>query len=440
MAILKPFRAIRYNQNKINIKEIITEPYDRITPKMQEDYYGRSPYNVVRIILGKDIEEGHPELNKYKRARFYIEEWLKENILILEEKESLYFYKQQFEFNREKRTRIGLIGIVKLEEFSSGVVLPHERTFPKPKEDRLNLLRATETNTEQIFLLYNDEEEKIKEAIDVALNKSECLFEIFDEDNIHHSLYILKDNEMIDKICNLMKEKVLIIADGHHRYETSLNYRKEKGDDNPEAPHNYIMMTLFRLEDPGLVILPTYRLITGLQNFNENDFKKIVSRFFNISEIKASSFPKPEEIKNIQEILAKETEKHIFSFYASSFNKFLILRLREETDWESAMPSGYSKEWKKLDVAILHSLILENLNLFADGKFTAENNLSYIRNLAEGINKVIKGEYQGIFILNPTKLNQIKEVVEKGELMPEKSTDFFPKLKSGIIMYPFFLQ
>ncbi len=432
MAIIKGFRAIRYNPEKVSLKDVITEPYDRITPSMQEDYYKRSPYNIVRIILGKD-DEPHPEKNKYRRAKIYIEEWLKDGIFIREDKKSLYIYQQKFEIDGREKVRNGLIGAVKLEEFSSKKVLPHEKTFPKPKEDRFNLLTATNTNTEQIFLLYDDEDKKIRRVIDSAIQKREKIFSVEDEDGITHTLFVIKDNEIINEIQKLLAPKTLIIADGHHRYETSLLYKKEneKNRKSEEEPFDYIMMTLFALQDENLVILPTHRLVKGIKNLDFS-IEKILSPYFVVKEEKEPE--KDEEWLKVRELI--KGEKHSFIAYFPSFKKIFKLKLNEGTDWMDYMENGMSPEWKSLDVSILHSLIFKKMEpLFEDG-FSAEKNISYVRNILDGVRQVKEGKYQGIFILNPVTLDEIKKVVENGELMPEKSTDFYPKLKSGILMFP----
>ncbi len=432
MAIIKAFRAIRYNPEKVNLKDVITEPYDRITPSMQEEYYKRSPYNVVRIILGKD-EEPHPERNKYKRARLYLEDWLKEKILIREEKRSLYIYQQKFNVDGEEKIRNGLIGAVRLEEFSTKKVLPHEKTFPKPKEDRFNLLSATNTNTEQIFLLYDDEDGKIRGIIDSAIQNAEKAFSIEDEDQITHALFILSDQKYIEEIKNSLSEKILIIADGHHRYETSLLFKKEREKDRKfeEEPFDYIMMTLFSLQDRNLVILPTHRLVKGLKT-TEFSLKETLSPYFKVEEREE---PKNEnEWNKITEMI--RGEKHSFIAYFAFFKNLYKLTLNKESKWMENMLEDKSPEWKSLDVSILHSLIFKRMDSYFEGGFNVERNLSYVRNIVDGIKQVKEGKFQGIFILNPVSLEEIKRVVEKGELMPEKSTDFYPKLKSGILMFP----
>lgn len=436
MAEIKPFRGLRYNFQKVRLEEVITEPYDRITPIMQEEYYRRSPYNVVRIILGKDDDPEHLEKDKYKRAKIYLDEWGKKGILLREEKEALYIYEQEFSVKNEKKKRRGIIARVKLEEFSSKKVLPHEKTFPKHKEDRLKLLRATEANTGQIFLLYKDEEKKVTQAVERALEKGVVVVDILDEDKNKHRLWATKDEEAIHEIQEAMADKTLIIADGHHRYETSLNYRNEmveqkKGKSGDES-FNYIMMTLFDIDDPGLVILPTYRLVKGLENLTEEGLKEYFSSWFEISEI---SSPDPLD-KSVLEIVQQrvENEKHTFAAYISIFNKIFIFHLKSEGVLDTDITTDKSKEWKRLDVAILHSLIIDKLAKFTAKPFSLENNVNYIRNLVEGVNKVIRGEFQIIFHLRPVSLQQIKEIVEKGELMPHKSTDFYPKLKSGLVI------
>jgi len=438
MAEIRPFKGLRYNTKKINLEEIITEPYDRITPSMQEDYYRRSAYNVVKVILGKDDEPGHPEKDKYRRAKIYLDRWQEEGILIREDSEALYVYEQEFSVGVEQKKRTGLIARVKLADFSSRMVLPHEKTFPKHKEDRLKLLKATKTNTEQIFLLYEDDKRDVTQAVGDALKKAQLGAEVKDEDSFIHRLWIIKEKPAIKKIQKAMARKVLVIADGHHRYETSLNYQKEmlkevkevKGDE----PYNYIMMTLFRLDDPGLVILPTYRLVKGLDKLSGEGLKNLLGRNFEISEL---NWEKGSEQALLQEVQRKvQGQNHTFAAFASELKKFFVFRLKSEDILEKEITEKKSREWKRLDVSILHSLIIEKLPALSSKPFVQEDNVSYIRRLEEGIKKVADGEFQMIFLLKPVSLRQIREVVDNGELMPHKSTDFFPKLKSGLIMNP----
>jgi len=438
MADIRPFKGLRYNSEKVKLEEVITEPYDRITPLMQEEYYKKNPYSVVRIILGKDDDPEHPEKDKYKRADIYLDKWESEGILIREDREALYLYEQEYQVDGQGKKRMGLIARVRLEEFSSRKVLPHEKTFPKHKIDRLNLLRATNTNTGQIFLLYKDDERDVTNSIESAKEKAELGAEVKDEDNFIHRLWIIKDQESIQKIQGAMADKVLIIADGHHRYETSLNFRKEMIDEWKQAkgdePFNFIMMTLFRLDDPGLIILPTYRLVRGLDKLSEEGFKELFSAYFDISEVRWQDFSDKTTVEDIQGKVY--SENHTFAAFVSQFEKFFIFKLKSEDILDTEIKDERSKEWKRLDVAILHSLIIDKLQAFSSEPFSLENNVSYIRKLDQGLEKVIRGEFQMIFFLKPVSLNQVREVVENGELMPQKSTDFFPKLKSGLVMNP----
>jgi uncharacterized protein (DUF1015 family) len=438
MAEIRPFKGLRYNSKKIKLEQVITEPYDRISPAMQEDYYRRNPYNVVRIILGKDDDPEHSEKDKYKRAKIYLDEWQKEGLLIREDQDALYLYEQEFQVRGENKKRMGLITRVKLEEFSSRKVLPHEKTFPKHKIDRLNLLRATNTNTGQIFLLYKDDQDTVSLAIERARQEAELGAEMRDEANFLHRIWIIKNKEEIDRIQEAMADKVLIIADGHHRYETSLNYQKEVLDKMKEAkgdePFNYIMMTLFRLEDPGLMILPTYRLVKGLDKLSDEGFKNLLLPYFEISEV---DWPDTSDKSKLDEVQNRVLSgSHIFAAYVSQFKKFFIFNLKSEDLLEKEITEERSEQWKRLDVAILHSLVIDKLQALSSEPFSLENNVSYIRNLDQGINKVTQEEFQMIFLLKPVSLSQIREVVENGELMPQKSTDFFPKLKSGLVMNP----
>lgn len=438
MADIRPFKGLRYNSEKVNLEEVITEPYDRIPPQKQEEYYRKNPYSVVRIILGKDDDPEHPEKDKYRRADIYLDNWLSEGVLIREDRDALYLYEQEYQVDGAGKKRMGLIARVRLEEFSSRKVLPHEKTFPKHKIDRLNLLRATNTNTGQIFLLYRDDEREVTNAIESAKEGAELGAEVKDEDNFIHRLWIIKDQESIQKIQEAMADKVLIIADGHHRYETSLNFRKEILEERREVagdePFNFIMMTLFRVDDPGLVILPTYRLVRGLDKLSEEGFRELLSSYFDISEVSWQGFSDKTTVEDIQATVY--SENHTFAAFVSQFEKFFIFKLKSEDILDTEIRKERSREWRRLDVAILHSLIIDKLQALSSEPFSLENNVSYIRKLDQGLEKVIEGEFQMIFFLKPVSLNQVREVVENGELMPQKSTDFFPKLKSGLVMNP----
>jgi len=405
---------------------------------LQEEYYKRNPYNLVRIILGKDDDPEHPEKNKYKRAKIYLDEWQNEGILIKEDQKALYLYEQEFQLRGESKKRLGLVTRVKLEEFSSRKVLPHEKTFPKHKIDRLNLLRETNTNTGQIFLLYKDDDKKVFQAIENAMEKAELGAEVKDDDHFVHRLWIVKDKEDIQHIQEAMADKVLIIADGHHRYETSLNYQKEvlegMGEVRGDEPFNYIMMTLFQLDDPGLVILPTYRLVKGLDKLSAEALSELLTPYFEISEIDWSDPLDKSTVEEVQERI--RSESHSFAAFVFQLKKIFIFHLKSEDILDQEIKEERSKAWKQLDVAILHSLIIDKLETLASGPYSQEDNVSYIRNFNQGLEKVIKGEFQMIFLLNPVSLPQIRDVVENGELMPHKSTDFFPKLKSGLVMNP----
>ena len=235
-----------------------------------------------------------------------------------------------------------------------------------------------------------------------------------------------------------MAEKILIIADGHHRYETSLNYKREILEKGKVAkgnePFNYIMMTLFWLDDPGLVILPTFRLVKGLDKLSEESLKELLSPCFEISDLEWADLSDKATLAEIQKRV--NSGSYVFSAYVAQFKKFFIFRLKSEDLLDIEISDEKSKEWKSLDVAILHSLIIDKLETLSSGSFSLENNVNYIRNLEQGLKKVEDGKFQMIFLLRPVSLNQIRDVVENGELMPQKSTDFFPKLKSGLVMNP----
>lgn len=407
MAEIRSFKGIRYNKNKVALKDVVTQPYDKINPSMQSEYYEKSPYNIVRIILNKEDD-------RYTVASKRFGEWLQQQVLIQETEPSIYPYFQQFVTPQgETKTRKGFCALLKLEEFSTGIVLPHERTLSGPKEDRLKLLRATRANLEQIFLLYSDRDNAISGLIEKNTQSSPIIDvpETY-EQGVVHKVWKISDSAVLNQIINLMKSKTLLIADGHHRYETSLNYKRE----NPSATH--MMVTFVAMEDPGLLILPTHR---ALYKIDRNKFNTKISDFFTTKEYKS----KDEMMKELK------GKKHTFGLYDG---KFRLVALKDKKLIDTAVEKGRNFEYRNLDVTVLHSLILEQVLGLSKETITRKENIDYLRNLDDGIKGIDAKKYDLFFILNPTKMEEVRDISSKREVMPQKSTDFYPKLISGLVM------
>lgn len=420
MAKVFPFHGYRYNQNKItDLEKVVTQPYDRINSELQAKYYQESPYNIVRLILGK-------EEDRYLSAAQNLEEWLEEKILLKDQEAGFYLYTQEYEVAGEKFIRKGLVALGKLG--SGEKVKEHENTMEGPKADRLNLLRAAEANFGHIFMLYSDQENKVNKLLEKAV-KNELLFEVKDQDGNLHKGWQLTDPELIKKIQAEMKTKNLYIADGHHRYQTALNFKKECEEKGWTAEgvesFNHRLMTLVNMDDPGLQILATHRLLFGIKDFNLNSFLKKAAVDFKIKEYKTK--------EEMYADLDAQNEKKVFAFKSNSDAVYRIFEFKNEKSLENIKKS-FSKEYKELDVSILHNIILDKYLGIDEKKLADETNLEYIRNRDQALEKLKEEKYQAAFILNSTSVKEVKTIADKGEKMPQKSTDFYPKLLTGLII------
>lgn len=419
MPEINAFRAMRYNSEKIGeIADVICQPYDQISNKMQRDYKNRSPYNFVRLVLTK-YAEGHDRQREYRDAKKYVDMWIKEKIFIQDDEPAIYPYWQEFTINNKDYVRKGFISLLQLEELGKGNILPHEKTLSKPKADRLNLLRITHKDFEPIFLLYTDQKAKINKLME-SLCKDDPIITVKDDKKVTHKLWRMTDEDAIAKIAAHMKNSVMVIADGHHRYETAYTYSQEYKTINTDQPKNYKMVTLVNIEDPGLVILPTHRLIMNIDNFNLVSFLESTERYFEIKKTTAKTM-----LEDLETCKA-----HAFGFYSAQTAYVLTLK---SLDPMKKLLGDKSDAYRNLDVAILHTLLIEEiLGIAAD---SIENHVRYERSLPVTFKRVQNGEFQLAFIMNPTRPEQVRDIALKKERMPQKSTDFFPKLISGLVFY-----
>ncbi len=409
MAKVRSFRGIRYNPQRIKTQDVVTQPYDKITPSMQKDYYERSDYNIVRVILP------YEDPDKYRKAGEFLKNWYQNGVLTQDNKPCMYPYHQEFTDpgTKEKKTRKGFCAVLRVEDFSTGVVLPHERTLSKPKEDRLNLLRATQTHLGQIFMLYPDEKNFVTDLFTPITSKTP-LIEVEEsyEKGVTHRMWKADDNKILSKITEFMADKSLLIADGHHRYETALNYSKE----NPAS--KYVMVTFVSTSDPGLVILPTHRALYNI-SVDKNEFLDAVKKYLKV-----------EEKKSLEDL---DIGRHIFGLYIDG--NYYRLELLDRSGIDEFVEAGRSDEYKNLDVTVLHSCIIEGILGISRERIARKKNIEYSRDPEEGIRGVDSGKFKMFFILPPTELDEVRKISEKKDVMPQKSTDFYPKLITGLIMY-----
>jgi len=444
VATVFPFRGLRYNPEKVgDLSLVVTPPYDVISPEAQERYYQRHPYNVIRLILGKEFPNDGPGNNRYTRAAWDFQSWQEEGILIRDERPSIYIYEQAFALrDGQKRRRKGIIALVKLEGFAKGTVFPHEWTLSKPKWDRLELMRACYANFSPIFSFYSSGGKLIHQVLKDKM-EGEPAIDLMDEDRIEHRLWLLQDLTLIQAVVKELADKQVFIADGHHRYETALAFRDELWVKDPADPdrkgqkaYNFVMMALVDMEDEGLAILPTHRMVRRLPALDKRALLTRVSPYF---EVDVRPLRPGQEIEDLEVVLAEVRDRgqrgHVFGMYGGG-QDFYLLTLRDERVLERLIQAPRSFAYKRLDVTILHSLIIEGLLGLGAEEAEREEKLHYTRDEVEAYLQVREGKYQLAFFLNPTKLEEVHQVASARERMPQKSTFFYPKLLTGLVINP----
>jgi len=426
MVVVAPFRGILYNKEKVGkLDDVMSPPYDIISPEMQEELYRKHEYNVVRLILGKKYPDDNESNNCYTRAKEHFEKWLREGILVESDKPAIYPYKVEYDFNG-KKTMKGFFILLKLDH-DYNEVKAHERTLSKPKKDRLNLMKTTRANLEPIELLYIDEQDEIQKKIDECIG--DPLIDVVGYDGFRHRLWKIDDEQLISFIQNKLRDEILYIADGHHRYQTAIDYANEIGAKEND-PENYIMVVLANMLDEGLSILPTHRLIKS--DISIEELIEKCKEYFDIEELTLDRGFSPEEAaKQISDAI-KAKDEHKFAIYHNE--RCCVLTLKDESVMDSLAPD-HSKTWRTLDVSILHKIVIEKI--MGIREHDLEEHVKYTRDAKEAIDAVNKGKFNMSFILNPTKIEELKDIASYGEHMPQKSTYFLPKLLSGLVMRRF---
>lgn len=417
MALVKEFSALRFTDKTGEIGQLCCPPYDIISDTEKEDYLKKNPHNIINLELPPQSEDG------YSRAAARTREWIKDGILAKDKTPALYIYEEKFTVKGKQYAFKGFTAYVKLEEFEKGVVLPHEETLSKAKADRFNLLNATGCSFSQIYSLYNDEKGETEALInELSAGAPDQTFT--DNDGVTHNLWIAEKSEKTEKICRQFDNRKLYIADGHHRYETGLNFRnylREKGIECDNA--DYIMMFLVNLENDGLVVFPTHRIVRDLPDFDRDELLKKCEKYFTVETLNIAECE--------QELDKKYKDNKIsFVFYDGDIARLLTLRT---TDVLEELFPEKSKALRNLDVSVLHSLILEDVFGIDKENMAKQINLTYTRSLDEAISAA-EGYADCCFLLNPTRISEIADVAAAGEKMPQKSTYFYPKLITGLTL------
>jgi uncharacterized protein (DUF1015 family) len=443
MAKIVPFRGIVYNPERVeNLASVATPPYDVITPQEQLAFYERHPWNIIRLILGKTSEKDTPQDNRHTRSAGFFNAWLSEGVLVQEPSPAFYLTSIDFSVQSRKITRWGVISLVALEPFEKGVVLPHEKTFSRVKSERLELMKSCHANYSPIFSLYSDAEQLVVNSLRQSCSemapdmKPDMKF--VDTYGHLHQLWRVTDAAVHRRISDFMSDKSIFIADGHHRYETALNYRQWVADRtpgfSPEHPANFIMMYLCGMEDPGLVILPAHRMVKAISREKMDRFITAAKDCFDISHFPMETGTGPgTAAEKWDRILNSGTPLTRIGVVIRNHPQGYLLSLKPGL-MQRMFGHEMSERMLELDVTVLTRLILMELLGLNHSQLDDESIMSYSSRTDVALEAVRTGDCDVAFILNPTRIDQVKRIAEAGEIMPRKSTYFYPKVITGQVL------
>ncbi len=441
MCDVRPFRGLRYNLQRVpDPSSVISPPYDVISLSERLSYYRNSPYNIIRLEYGEEQPGDSADNNKYTRAAAILDAWLKEEILVREKRPSLYIVEHNFPYQGTTRSRLGLLARVRLEELDNkGHIRPHEKTAKEPAVDRLSLLRACRANLSPIMGLLRTERGEMVSLLR-RFTKKEPALSATDNQGVSYRLRVITDRAAIDRIAKLFADKVIYIADGHHRYETALRYKKEQcaahrrctGDE----AFNFVMMSLMDSQDPGLVMLPTHRLVKGMKPQKITRLEEKLSPYFSVDGLLP---PLPTSSDSIHSWLhtleTKAKRGTVLGLYGVHGNSFCMFRLKRDANLQSLMSPEELSLWKRLDVVLLQRIVFRE----ALGINTLEKevkHLEYTRDGLEAVSQVNSGACQMAFFLNPTRISAVLDAADAGKRLPQKSTYFYPKTPAGLVINP----
>jgi uncharacterized protein (DUF1015 family) len=436
MAYIVPFRALRYDPARVDLTQVVTQPYDKITPEMQNRYYDASPHNLVRIILGKPQPTDHLRENVYTRAAASFENWRRQGVFLQDPQQSLYQYIQRFQppGGGAELERRGFVALGKIEDYAAGIVHRHEQTLAKPKADRLELLRATRAHFGQLFMLYSDPAGEIDGALSSPATDMEIGIDVRDEYGVLHQVRRVSDPGLIQLVRDKMRDKKLIIADGHHRYETAMNYRNERraaqglaSASSELAPYELVMMTFINMDSPGLVILPTHRVVHGLESFSPDALRDRARSYFSVEEVDPSI-----DAHRAAGILRAAGQAGTALLGVTANRAFLF---DTPGPLAASLLQDLSVRQQSLDVIQLHKCLLEGVLEISEDDIRDQKNVSYARDVGEALVRVRQGTANVAFLMNPVRMRQVRDIAFAGEVLPQKSTDFYPKLLSGLTIY-----
>ncbi len=429
MLKIKPFSALRYNSDSISdMAEVIAPPYDIISPAEQDELYQKNPFNVIRLELGKEYADDTPAKNRYTRTKAELDTWKSKKVLIREDKPAFYLYEHRYDLDGQTHTLTGLVAAVELRDFSEGVVLPHENVLKGPVTDRFELLKACSTNFSQVFTLYDDPKNQLDTLLADYTNQTPLYDTILPSER--YRVWKIQEAPIVHQIEAFFADKVLFIADGHHRYTTGVAYKEychaTYGPLPADSQANYGMIFLTNLYHPALHLFPTHRVCFGLPNFDQAVFLEAVKAYFDVQSFTDKS-------ACTDYVNSAGTEKKIFGVIFKH-NTYVALTLKGFDVIASFFPGTASSALKNLDVSILHSVILQGILNLTPDSIQKQENLRYIKDAEDVFSSLGSGDYDIGFLMNPTRIEEMRDVSLASEKMPQKSTYFYPKLISGLLM------
>ncbi len=440
---VRPFRALHYDPTVVkDIGLCLSQPYDVISPQQQEEYYRQHPHNVIRLILNREEPGDGQSGNRYTRARAHLERWREEGVLHATVRPSFWVYEQEFDLpGIGRKTVKGFIGAVRLRDYAERRVLPHEKVLKGPLEDRIRLTEETRTQFEYIWGLYQDKAYVIDNVLDEQEKEAAIIDFVEKPINVRHRLWRLTDPESCEIVRRTMARLKIYIADGHHRYQTMLTIRDRMRQRFPEAgpnaPWEYIMMFLVNSEHEGLTILPTHRMLHGIQVESLFKLGADILEHFHVKKYVFRDGDEAEVRRRwLRDLHDVGSGEHTFGAYIANTNGYYLLTLRDEEAYEELVKLDNSSEWKLLDVNILNALILDRILGITEEQLSLSTSIAYTKDVDEALAKVRAGEMQVALILNPTALRDVITIAENDEKMPRKSTHFYPKPVSGLVFYP----
>ncbi len=429
MVEVVPFSGLLFNPDKTGpLDRVIAPPYDVISPEQQNALYQKSPYNIVRLILGKEYPEDNEKDNRYVRSAQTFRDWMEQKVLVPDARPGFYVYRQDYSFDGRQWSRLGFFARVRAEEFSRGNICPHEFTLAKAKKDRRLLLEACRANFSPVFGLFSDPRGAVDQKLLEATGEKP-IAEIHDG-SVTHRFWRLQAEAALDSISEQFKEKKIIIADGHHRYETALAYHKDHGHEVPDSAH--VMMFLTNMESESLSIFPIHRMVKSPAPFDKEAFLTRVQEFFEVTPLDKNLAP-----EDLQEVLAKEGQSQTaFCVYLGQ-GTTMLLTLKDPQNILPFLRDDEPPELKVLDVAQLHAILLRGLLGIDTKNPDHQNYVAYTVDLQESMRRVDGGEFNAAFWVNPTRIEQVRRLAEQGIRLPQKATYFYPKLLSGLVINRF---